>query len=161
SSELSMERIIELSQPAMASGFEAVGMWMQTFDKDGEAIDLVYGSTDKDIVIPDELKELSRRMATHLWATQQVAVATDRIVPAIEELTLEEERAVYAFMDWPLEATSLLFVPLGAGRECLGNLALARRTAHTEWSEPEKQAALGIGHDLGRALLNARTFERE
>src|SRR5690606_3734575 len=92
---------------------------------------------------------------------QQVAVATDRIVPAIEELTVEEERAVFAFMDWPLEATSLLFVPLGAGRECVGNLALTRRTANTGWSEPEKQAALGIGHDLGRALLNARTFERE
>ena len=30
-----------------------------------------------------------------------------------------------------------------------------------EWTEVEADAALDIGHDLGRAILNARTFERE
>ncbi len=161
SSELSMDRIMELSQPAMASGFEAVGMWMQTFDEDGEATDLVYGATQGEIVIPDDLKELGRRIALQLWDSQQVAVATDRVVPAIDGLFPEEEQRVYEFMADTLDATSLLFVPLGAGRECLGNLALTRRSAHLDWSESEKQAASDIGHDLGRALLNARTFERE
>jgi signal transduction histidine kinase len=38
---------------------------------------------------------------------------------------------------------------------------LTRRDARHEWSEVERSALLDIGHDLGRATLNARTFERE
>ena len=155
-----MDRIMELIQPAMAS-LDAIGMWMQTFDEDDGATDLVYGSVDGSLVIPDDLKELSRRTARHLWDSQEVAVVTDRIIPAIDGMSLEQEQRVYEFMAEPLEATSLIFVPLGAGRECLGNLALTRRCNDLHWSESEKQAALDIGHDLGRALLNARLFERE
>jgi signal transduction histidine kinase len=60
-----------------------------------------------------------------------------------------------------IDLQTILFVPLGAGRECLGNLVLTRTTAELEWTPQECAAALDIGHDLGRALLNARTFERE
>ena len=55
---------------------------------------------------------------------------------------------------------SMLFVPLGAGAECLGNLVLTR-AGEGEWTELDRQAALDIGHDLGRVILNARTFQRE
>jgi signal transduction histidine kinase len=57
--------------------------------------------------------------------------------------------------------SSLLLVPLGACAECLGNLAIARGPGQPEWTDVETDAALDIGHDLGRALLNARLFERE
>jgi signal transduction histidine kinase len=56
---------------------------------------------------------------------------------------------------------SLLFTPLGAGPECLGNLVLTRLRGAPDWTDAEATAALDIGHDLGRAILNARTFERE
>jgi signal transduction histidine kinase len=57
--------------------------------------------------------------------------------------------------------SSLVFVPLGAGPEHMGSLVLTRRDGAQEWSEIERAALLDIGHDLGRATLNARTFERE
>jgi signal transduction histidine kinase len=60
-----------------------------------------------------------------------------------------------------IEVESLLFIPLGAGPECLGNLVLTRATGASGWTEAEATTALDIGHDLGRAILNARTFERE
>jgi signal transduction histidine kinase len=50
---------------------------------------------------------------------------------------------------------------LVAGPECLGNLVLTRTGGAPEWTEAEAATALDIGHDLGRAILNARTFERE
>ena len=56
---------------------------------------------------------------------------------------------------------SLVFVPLGAGPECMGSLVLMRHDPEREWTEIECAALLDIGHDLGRATLNARTFERE
>ena len=60
-----------------------------------------------------------------------------------------------------LDFESLLFVPLGAGPDCFGVMGLARRRGGAEWSEEEAAAALEIGRDLGRALANARTLERE
>ncbi len=56
---------------------------------------------------------------------------------------------------------SLVFVPLGAGPECMGSLVLMRGDEARAWTPIECDALLDIGHDLGRATLNARTFERE
>jgi signal transduction histidine kinase len=60
-----------------------------------------------------------------------------------------------------VEMSSLVFVPLGAGPECMGSLVLMRNDPSREWTDIECAALLDIGHDLGRAALNARTFERE
>jgi signal transduction histidine kinase len=56
---------------------------------------------------------------------------------------------------------SLLFVPVGAGRECLGSLVLTRALGGAEWTPAEVDAALEVGRDLGRAVLNARALDRE
>ncbi|MEC9053060.1 MAG: HAMP domain-containing sensor histidine kinase, partial [Actinomycetota bacterium] len=55
---------------------------------------------------------------------------------------------------------SLLLVPLGAGPECLGRMLMFRRD-RADWSDEEADTALDMGHDLGRAVLNARSFARE
>lgn len=163
SSELSIGRIVEICQPAVTTGFNAVGMWIQTFDPDGGGADEVYGATEGEIVVPEEFKALGRTAAGLLWATQEVAVVTDELMPEIGGLVLDQDQGdrVHEFMATTLEASSMLFVPIGAGQECLGNLALTRRGPSPDWTAVEQQAALEIGHDLGRALVNARTFERE
>jgi len=51
-------------------------------------------------------------------------------------------------------------VPLGAGPECLGRMLMFRRD-RADWSDEEADTALDMGHDLGRAVLNARSFARE
>lgn len=159
SSELSMDRIIEVSQPALTTAFNSVGMWIQTFDEDGEGSGAVYASNGAEVSLPDELKEIARASARLLWKAQDVTVLND-VIPALGVMTPEQEQHITDFMK-DIEVTSMLFVPLGAGPECLGNLVLTRRGGRLDWSPIEKQAALDIGHDLGRALLNARTFERE
>lgn len=163
SSELSIGRIVEICQPAVTAGFNAVGMWLQTFDSAGAGADAVYGATEGDIAIPDEFKVVGREAARLLWARQEVEVITLDSVPDIAGLPLDDGQLerLHDFMAVTLEASSMLFVPIGAGPECLGNVALTRRGPSTEWSAVERQAALEIGHDLGRALVNARTFERE
>lgn len=163
SSELSIERIVEICQPAVTTGFDAVGLWIQVFDGERVGADAVHGATEGEIVVPEEFKVLGRAAAEHLWQVQEVAVVTDDLVPVVEGLAGDDDQnqRIQDFMATTLEATSMLFVPLGAGQECLGSLALTRRGASPEWSPAEKQAALEIGHDLGRALMNARIFERE
>ncbi|CAA9369945.1 MAG: hypothetical protein AVDCRST_MAG32-611 [uncultured Nocardioides sp.] len=58
-------------------------------------------------------------------------------------------------------ATELLLVPVGAGHEPMGVLVVVRDGDADRWTEGESQAALGVGHDLGRALLSTRAHERE
>ncbi len=56
---------------------------------------------------------------------------------------------------------SLLQVPLGAGDEYLGYLTMARAVDAPPWTTDERAEALVMGQDVGRALLTARTFDRE
>jgi signal transduction histidine kinase len=60
-----------------------------------------------------------------------------------------------------LGLASVLAVPLGTGTECLGFLVLTRVSDRKPWTEIERDAALDIGRDLGRAVANARQLERE
>ncbi|MCD6640517.1 MAG: HAMP domain-containing histidine kinase, partial [Nocardioides sp.] len=163
SSELSIDDVVRICQPAVTTGFDAVGMWIQTFDQDRGGTDAVYGATQGEIVVADEFKLLGRDAAVRLWRDQEVALGTQESFPKITGLAVEpnQRERLWAFMEDVLEATSLLFVPIGDGKECLGNMALTRRGAKDEWSLAEQEAALEIGHDLGRALRNARAFERE
>ena len=159
SSELRVDRIMEVSQSAIASGLSAVGLWIQTFDEDGEGRTAMYSNAGTDVRTPAELARMSRAAAELLWKAQEVAIiGRDRPTPPI--ITAEQESLIFDFLD-ELGVGSLLFVPLGAGPECLGNLVLTRRAADAEWTSVETTTALDIAHDLGRALLNARTFERE
>ena len=58
-------------------------------------------------------------------------------------------------------ASELLLVPVGAGHEPMGALVVIRDGHADRWTDGESQAALGVGHDLGRALLSTRAHERE
>ena len=163
SSELSIGRIVEICQPAVTAGFDAVGRWLQTFDAAGARADAVYGATEREVIVPDEFKVVGRAAARLLWSRQDVAVVTAGAAPEVAGLSLDDGQAahLHEFMTDTLHASSMLFVPIGAGPECLGSVALTRRGPSTDWSAVERQAALEIGHDLGRALVNARTFDRE
>ena len=164
SSELSIGRIVEICQPAITAGFNAVGMWLQTFDADGGGADEVYGATEGDIVVPDEFKVVGREAARLLWARQEVAVVTLGSMPEIAGAGpgRGQVQRLHDFMAITLEASSMLFVPIGCRTRVPGERgADTTRTRAPTGAAVERQAALEIGHDLGRALVNARTFERE
>ncbi len=159
SSEMTVDRIIEVSQSAITSGLAALGLWIQTFDEDGEGRGALYSNAGIETQMPAELLRIGRAAAGLLWKAQEVAIlARDRPTPAI--ITAKQRELIFQFID-TLGVSSLLFVPLGAGPECLGYLVLTRRGTDVEWTPVETSTALDIAHDLGRAVLNARNFERE
>jgi signal transduction histidine kinase len=157
SGQRSLEHILETSRPALVEGFRALGMWIQTFDEDGLGRGSLYSADGVDIVLPDALVSLAEGAARQLWTAQEVSV----ISPGrLGLLTAEEGAQVLAFLD-SIEVGSILFVPLGAGHECLGNLVLTRSLKAPDWTETEAAAALDVGRDLGGAILNVRAYERE
>ncbi|GAA1476915.1 hypothetical protein GCM10009623_13610 [Nocardioides aestuarii] len=158
SAQQDLSQVLSDCQAGLVEGFRSQGSWIQTFDEDGRGSGAVYASNGDAVELPSTLVDLAERSARRSWAEQvAVVVAGDRPVP--EVLTRDEQATIVGFLD-TIGISSLLFVPLGAGEECLGNLVLTR-TGTSDWTELDQQAALDIGHDLGRVILNARTFQRE
>jgi signal transduction histidine kinase len=54
-----------------------------------------------------------------------------------------------------------MLAPIGSGTECLGHLVLARSAQEPPWSDAEAAAALEMGRDIGRAVVNARLLDLE
>ncbi|WP_167305912.1 sensor histidine kinase [Nocardioides euryhalodurans] len=159
SAQRGLTRILADCQEGLVEGFRSQGSWIQTFDEDGTGSGAIYSSNGAVIELPEELVELAELAARAAWSDQTtVVVAGDQ--PAPDLISPDDQRRIVGFLD-TIGVTSLLFVPLGAGSECLGNLVLTREPGAPDWTELDRTAALDIGHDLGRVILNARTFERE
>ena len=154
-----LSRILSDCQAGLVEGFRSRGSWIQTFDEDGTGTGAIHSSTGAEVALPEELVEFAERAARQAWIDQSVVVVTGDH-PAADFLTALDHERIVAFLG-SIRVASLLFVPLGAGSECLGNLVLTRSLGDPDWSELDRSAALDIGHDLGRVVSNARTFERE
>ncbi|GAA1158066.1 HAMP domain-containing sensor histidine kinase [Nocardioides aquiterrae] len=156
--QLRMDRIVEDSREALVEGFSAHGMWLQTFDQDGRGT--IYSAAGGASELDPEMVEIAQAAAHRAWDAQEPVVVAPGRRPFGPAIDRHQGQVIQAFME-EIGAGSLLFTPLGAGPECLGNLVLTRLEGAPDWTEAEATAALDIGHDLGRAILNARTFERE
>jgi len=158
SAQLSLDKLLAAVQPALVQGFGATGMWIETFDERG-GDGILYAGDGSHLTMPAALMQLAERAAHRCWSDQKAqVVAADR--PAWSDLDDDERALVLGFLE-SIDVSSALFAPLGAGTECLGNMVLTRDAGRPDWTEVEMSAALDLGHDLGRAILNARTFERE
>lgn len=98
--------------------------------------------------------------ARRAWEAQSVLLVEAGRVWGDETLDSEYADALTAHLV-DHGVAELVVVPIGAGPEALGMFVLARSVGGARWTESESWAALGIGHDLGRALLSTRARERE
>lgn len=158
SGQQSLDHILEASRPALVEGFRALGMWIQTFDEDGLGKGSIYSADGTDVVLPAELVTMAETSARTLWIEQRATVIAENRPLGL--LTPEQGVQIVGFLH-AIDVGSILFVPLGAGHECLGNLVLTRPMRAPDWTETEAAAALDVGRDLGAAILNVRTYERE
>lgn len=135
SAELDVARLLEVARHALAEGFRAHSVWLEIFARDDVSDGHLFAHGDV-ADVPRELLDLAERQAREAWVTQ-------RAIPLSRD------------------DVSYLFVPLGAGQECLGSLTLVRAQEVSDWADVECLTALDVGHDLGRAILNARVYEEE
>lgn len=158
----SLEDLLSHAQKPLVEGFEASGSWIQVLEPGGHGRGRARRRDGEPVDLTSTVIELARRLAPRLWERQRVVVVTDGAQPAeadnvvLGPLLGETRRQLIA-----LGLGSVLAVPLGAGAECVGFLALTRRTQDPPWSAVELDSALQIGHDLGAALVTARALESE
>jgi two-component system, OmpR family, phosphate regulon sensor histidine kinase PhoR len=157
--EPSLERVIEACRAAVVSSFDAVGMWLSAFEPDGSTSSTWFAEGGQGRPVLDGFDHVLHRLAHRYWADQYVAHFS---VGRSEHpgLDPEDARKMLDLLD-DIHIGSVLFVPLGAGLECLGFLALSRVSDDPAWTQVEYDAALDIGRDLGRAVANARQRDQE
>src|SRR4051794_20680069 len=154
--------MLDKIQPSLIEGFRSLGSWIHTFDEDGHGLGAIYAGDGTRIEMPEHLVAIAERAAADSWRAQQVGLVS-RHLPhhaRLAKVSEEEFQEILRFLEG-IGVGSLLFVPMGAGRECLGSLVLTRAISDPEWTPAEVDAALEVGRDLGRAVLNARALDRE
>ena len=150
--------ILEGSREALLSGYRARGLWIQALDGTGTTTGAAVDADGEAVALPPHVTGIAERVAAGLWRDQtSVAISATE---TSDQLTAAEHAEVLTLLD-EHELASMLFAPLGAGRECLGFLALTRGHGDRAWTEVEMAAALDVGRDLGSAILNTRAFQRE
>ncbi len=157
--EPSLDLVVKACRSTVVTCFGAVGMWLTAFDEHGGTSTTSY-AIDTDVEpTPPEFDAVVIGLAHRYWTDQYVAhFSRDRCEqPGL--LPADADRML-AYLD-DLGIGSVLFVPLGAGPECLGFLILTRVSDTPVWTATERSAALDIGRDLGRAVANARQIESE
>ncbi|WP_210439068.1 sensor histidine kinase [Nocardioides xinjiangensis] len=159
SGEPTLDLVLEACRSTLVSCFGAAGIWLTAFDDDGATSTISY-SRGSDVAPPfSEIDDVVVRLAHRYWADQYVAPFS-RANAAQPGLPPEDAERLLAFLD-RIGIGSVLFVPLGAGPRCLGFLVLTRVSDVRAWTDVERDAAMDIGRDLGRAVANARQLERE
>jgi signal transduction histidine kinase len=154
--------MLDKIQPSLIEGFRSLGSWIHTFDEDGHGLGAIYAGDGARVEMPEHLITIAERAAADSWRAQQVGLVSRHqpYSPRNAKVSEEEFQEILRFLEG-IGVGSLLFVPMGAGRECLGSLVLTRALGDSEWTPAEVDAALEVGRDLGRAVLNARALDRE
>ncbi len=158
---LSLATVLERSKIALLEGFGADELWWRLR---GVPDSLTPPLSAHEGVDPPgldlQVPMIAEAIALDAWEKQTVVVLRSGL-PLVGAATADSglQAVAEAFLARP-DIGSLMVIPLGAGEECLGTVVLHRRDG-SEWTPVEASEALDIGHDLGRAVLNARSFERE
>ncbi|MGZ4449447.1 MAG: sensor histidine kinase [Nocardioides sp.] len=159
SATMTPTEILTACGPAVLESFRADALWILRLDEHGEAdgpLLLHDGSTTE---LEPALVQVAARLAHDAWERQLVQVlAPERPLPGVLDA---EERAQADRVLTAAGVESVMLVPLGSGSDLFGVMGLTRLLHGAEWSDVELGVALDIGHDLGRAVLNARALARE
>ncbi|WP_406829460.1 ATP-binding protein [Pedococcus sp. KACC 23699] len=159
---LEPSKVVEAIVDPIRTGLNCMGLWVRAFsNEDGAPKDHTAAySAQGSPRTPPRMVELAKRIGERSWADQASAVVRNGMVHPAGVLSDEEAAEILRFLS-TTGAGSLLLAPIGAGTECLGHMVLTRAEDAPPWSDAERFAALEIGRDVGRSIVNARLFELE
>ena len=160
---LALEQVIDDSAQPIAEYFHTSTTWIRTWEGHGELPGrgrLSVHPAEHEIYPPDGFVSVARRTAYLGWQRQTYTLV-GRHHPRDDDVVGATDQDVLLQFVARVGAGSLLLIPVGAGPECLGYVALCRTHGQPDWTFGELTALLQVGRDLGRAILHARIFERE
>lgn len=158
SAQLSLDGLLRASVLTLAENFQSQCVWISTFTEEGRW-DRIYEHDGRHVDLPAEIVSFAESSARFCWEQQRWDIVGAGY-PVPESMSARYFEGIVGVLK-SINMASVLFVPLGAGQKCMGLMALTRGPGQRPWNNVECAALMDIGHDLGRAALNARMFERE
>lgn len=140
---------------ALVTGFRARSVAVLLFDASGQPPEATVAAG-----LPPSLRPAIEAATRRAWQSRTVIIAEPGRVWGDDRLENDHLEDLNHHLV-ARAAGELLLVPVGAGHEAMGVLVVVRDGLADRWTDSESQAALGVGHDLGRALLSTRAHERE
>ena len=110
--------------------------------------------------LPDDLHEAAVAATRRGWSSGSVVLIEADGIWGDDELEVSHGEEFHSHLK-EFDDDSLALVPLGAGSEALGMLVVARAVDGVRWTDPEIEGMRELGRDLGRVILNHRSYERE
>ena len=120
--------MLDKIQPSLIEGFRSLGSWIHTFDEDGHGLGAIYTGDGARVEMPQHLVDHRRARRRGLVARPSRSDScrgTCPSNPVVSKVSEPEFQEILRFLEG-IGVGSLLFVPVGAGRECLGSLVLTR-----------------------------------
>lgn len=155
-------RAVEAIVEPVLEGLNGSALWVRVFSDSGSATadDFVVHSGLGAVNAPADVVSLVRRLAQHCWRERTAGLVRAGTTHP-EGLMSEEEIGRMLTFTAPFGGGSLMLAPIGSGTECLGHLVIARSAHEAPWSDTEAAAAMEMGRDIGRAVVNARLLDLE
>ena len=153
---LSSSDLLALIHPDLVEGFHAQHLEVLLHDRHPSPLD----PAGRAEVLPEGLRGVVSAASHRAWVSGRVIVVDRDRVWGDDELE-RLHRDELADHLTRLAADELLLVPVGSGHRSIGVLVVVRAATADRWTVGESHAALGVSHDLGRALLSTRAHERE
>ena len=156
---LEPEVVVAAVAEPVAKGLGCSQLWIRTFGDDLRE-DHFATYPHPATPTPPELVDVVRRLAHVAWELGRTVTVAPSGANVGDMVTAAEEAAIIEFIG-SSGSHSLLLAPIGAASQCLGYVVCTRAGSYPTWSDAESAAALEIGRDLGRSVLNSRLFSLE
>lgn len=154
-SQTDVAELVRLVREECRAPFRAQEVWIEAIDTfDGDAV------REPGFDLGPEARAATKSALVNAWRRQTVLIIEPDHVWGDEELDRDFREELSARVT-ARGLREVVVVPVGAGPDALGLLAVARDLDAPRWTDDESVAALDVAHDLGRAILNARASERE
>ncbi len=147
---------------AIARHLQTEHLWIRCFPS-GD-----LGQVEQSAAYPPDDQELSRELvhlksllARRAWDIGRPVVIQQGDAALLEEGLTESQQVLVNKLVDDHAGYSLMFAPVGVGRELLGYVLLARDVSVSNWTQDQQEAVMEVGRTLGRVVLNARLYERE
>ncbi len=156
---LDLDRILVDSVSPLLSGLRARALWIATFTSQPDELAQVT-SYPPDLAdrTTREMLDQAYLMAVRSWRSAEAAFHEQPELPSGHQSTHDLPTQLMSQLG---DMHRTLLVPIGAGPEAFGLMALMRTSDDPLWSAEEAEAALEIGRELGRTVLHARLFATE
>lgn len=147
---------------AIARHLETEHLWIRVFPSgDLEQLERSAAYPPDDTETSSDLVQLKSVLASRAWELSRPVMLHEGNACQMDEGLSPSQRVLVRELVNAHAGYTLMFAPVGVGRELLGYVLLAREGRLSNWTAEEQEAVMEVGRALGRVVLHARLYERE